>query len=156
MRGIRVKIRLLYLMLLGMFGITSCSSINTTVDNIVEVDEMNMILKINDTFVDATFYDNASVKELKRLAKDTLVISMHMYGGFEQVGSIGHSLPSSDQELTTDYGDIVLYSSNQLVIFYGSNTWNYTKLGHIHLSKEELKTLLSNGDVVVTLSLGEA
>lgn len=117
---------------------------------------MNMILKINDTFVDATFYDNASVKELKRLAKDTLVISMHMYGGFEQVGSIGHSLPSSDQELTTDYGDIVLYSSNQLVIFYGSNTWNYTKLGNIHLSKEELKTLLSNGDVVVTLSLSEA
>ena len=113
-------------------------------------------IKINDTFVDATFYDNASVKELKRLAKDTLVISMHMYGGFEQVGSIGHSLPSSDQELTTDYGDIVLYSSNQLVIFYGSNTWNYTKLGHIHLSKEELKTLLSNGDVVVTLSLSEA
>ena len=117
---------------------------------------MNMILKINDTLVDATFYDNASVKELKKLAKDTLVISVHMYGGFEQVGSIGHRLPSSDQELTTDYGDIVLYSSNQLVIFYGSNTWSYTKLGHIHLSKEELKALLSNGDVVATLSLSEA
>ena len=54
-------------MLLGIFEITSCSSINTTTSNIVEVDEMNMILKINDTLVDATFYDNASVKELKKL-----------------------------------------------------------------------------------------
>ena len=27
------------------------------------------------------------------------------------------------------------------MIFYGSNTWEYTKLGHINLSEEELKKL---------------
>ena len=148
-----MKIRLLYLMLLGMFGITSCSSINTTTNNIVEVDEMNIILKINDTLVDATFYDNASVKELKKLAKDTLVISMHMYGGFEQVGSLGESLPRNDKQTTTKSGDIVLYSGNQIVIFYGSNSWAYTRLGHISDKDEsQMEELLSNGDETVTIS----
>ena len=78
---------------------------------------------------------------------------MSKYGGFEQVGSIGSILPSSDTRITTNPGDIVLYSSNQIVIFYDSNTWAYTKLGHINLSKSELTDLLGDEDVVITLSL---
>jgi intein-encoded DNA endonuclease-like protein len=78
---------------------------------------------------------------------------MSKYGGFEQVGSIGSTLPSSDTRITTSPGDIVLYSSNQVVIFYESNTWSYTKLGHINLSKSELKDLLGDENVVITLDL---
>ena len=66
-----------------------------------------------------------------------------MYGGFEQVGSIGSTLPSADTRITTNPGDIVLYSSNQIVLFYDSNTWSYTKLGHINLSKSELKLFVN-------------
>ena len=90
---------------------------------------------------------------MKNLAKDGLTINMSKYGGFEQVGSIGSTLPSSDTRITTNPGDIVLYSSNQIVIFYDSNTWSYTKLGHINLSKSELTDLLGDEDVVITLSL---
>jgi hypothetical protein len=116
-----------------------------------------IVTTIDGKEVSVTWKDNDSVKALKDLLKDKLLeIKMSKYGGFEQVGSIGKTLPSNDKNITTKPGDIVLYSSNQLVIFYGSNTWSYTKLGHIHLSKEELKALLSNGDVVVTLSLSEA
>lgn len=50
-------------------------------------------------------------------------------------------------------GDIVLYAGNQLVIFYGSNSWAYTKLGKINLQEKELKQLLGNGDVTATLSV---
>ena len=78
---------------------------------------------------------------------------MSMYGGFEQVGSLGKIIPSSDTNINTSPGDIVLYSSNQIAIFYGSNTWPYTKLGHISLSKSELADLLGDEDVTITLTL---
>lgn len=74
-----------------------------------------------------------------------------MYGGFEQVGSIGQSISRDDKQITTEFGDIVLYSGNQIVVFYGSNSWAYTKLGHIGLSEEELTKLLGNGDVVLEI-----
>lgn len=118
-----------------------------------ETTNMELTLKINDIEVDVIWTDNDSVRALKNLAKDGLTINMSKYGGFEQVGSIGSTLPSSDTRITTNPGDIVLYSSNQIVIFYDSNTWSYTKIGHINLSKSELIDLLGDEDVVVTLTL---
>ena len=114
---------------------------------------MKLTLKIDGIEVDVIWFDNDSVRALKNLAKDGLTINMSKYGGFEQVGSIGSTLPSADTRITTNPGDIVLYSSNQIVIFYDSNTWSYTKLGHINLSKSELTDLLGDEDVVITLSL---
>lgn len=118
-----------------------------------ETANMKLTLKIDDTEVDVIWSDNDSVKALKNLAKDGLTINMSKYGGFEQVGSIGSTLPSADTRITTNPGDIVLYSSNQIVLFYDSNTWSYTKLGHINLSKSELTDLLGDEDVVITLNL---
>lgn len=118
-----------------------------------ETANMELTLKINDIEVDVIWTDNDSVRALKNLAKDGLTINMSKYGGYEQVGSIGSTLPSSDTRITTNPGDIVLYSSNQIVIFYDSNTWSYTKLGHINLSKSELVDLLGDEDVVITLTL---
>ncbi len=80
-----------------------------------------------------------------------LTIQMSMYGGFEQVGPIGQSLPENDSRTTTQAGDIVLYAGNQIVVFYGSNSWAYTKLGKIDLNEDKLKDLLGNGDVKIAL-----
>ena len=132
--------------------ITSPSDDNQTTKE-DETANMKLTLKIDGIEVDVIWADNDSVKALKNLAKDGLTINMSKYGGFEQVGSIGSTLPSSDTRITTNPGDIVLYSSNQIVIFYDSNTWSYTKLGHINLSKSELTDLLGDEDVVITLSL---
>ena len=118
-----------------------------------ETTNMELTLKINDIEVDVIWTDNDSVRALKNLAKDGLTINMSKYGGFEQVGSIGSTLPSADTRITTNPGDIVLYSSNQIVLFYDSNTWSYTKLGHINLFKSELSDLLGDEDVVITLIL---
>ena len=98
-----------------------------------------------------TWQDNDSVEALKELAANGLAVRMSMYGGFEQVGPLGANLPRDDKQTTAVYGDVVLYSGNQIVIFYGSNSWSYTRLGHIDLSKAEMTDLLSNGDVTVTL-----
>ena len=101
---------------------------------------VTMKLKIDSIEVPVTWEDNDSVDALKNLSP--LTVEMSMYGGFEQVGSIG-------KQTTTDYGDIVLYSGNQIVIFYGSNSWAYTRLGHIDMSQEELTELLGAKDVTV-------
>lgn len=116
---------------------------------------MSLQMKIGETAVTVDWEDNASVEALKELCReDTLCISMSMYGGFEQVGSIGTSLPRSDVQTRTSSGDIVLYAGNQLVVFYGSNSWAYTRLGHISdQSEEDLTALLGSGDVTITLSM---
>ena len=128
---------------------------NTTTHNKEDDELMNktLSLKIDNTEVDVNWLDNDSVIALKIQAKDGHTIEMHMYGGFEQVGSLGTSITSADTRITTSPGDIVLYSSNQIVIFYDSNTWSYTKLGHINLSKSELTDLLGDGDVTITITL---
>ncbi len=139
-------------------------SSNASVEQIQEwINEMNnqytkkqMILKINNTEVPVTWESNNSVNALAELVSSKeMVINMSMYGGFEQVGSLGADLPRNDKQTTTNYGDIVLYSGNQIVIFYGSNSWSYTRLGHINLSEQEMTDLLSNGNVSINLKISQ-
>ena len=103
----------------------------------------------------ATLVDNDATKALIELfKKGPVTISMSDYGGFEKVGSLPQSFPRNDTQITTTAGDIMLYQGNQLVIFYGSNTWSYTRLGRIEgLSASEIKNALGSGTVAVTLSL---
>ena len=114
-----------------------------------------MIMKIGDTKVNVDWEDNQAVEALRNMAEDgDVTIQMSMYGGFEQVGSIGQSLPRDDKQTTTSSGDVVLYSGNQMVVFYGSNSWSYTRLGHISdKNTEDMTDLLSNGDVTITISI---
>ena len=120
------------------------------------IGEKTMIMKIGDIKVDVDWENNQAVDTLRNMAeKGDVIIQMSMYGGFEQVGSIGQSLPRNDKQTTTSSGDIVLYSGNQMVVFYGSNSWSYTRLGHISDKDEAGMTeLLSNGDVTITISKG--
>ena len=117
--------------------------------------DSTMTMKIGDTKVNVDWEDNQAVEALRNMAEDgDVTIQMSMYGGFEQVGSIGQSLPRDDKQTTTSSGDVVLYSGNQMVVFYGSNSWSYTRLGHISdKNTEDMTDLLSNGDVTITISI---
>ena len=123
-----------------------------TIKEDVEV-EKTMTLLINGQEVSVDWDANESVEALRELcAEQPLVIEMSMYGGFEQVGPIGASLPRNDGQMTTQSGDIVLYSGSQIVIFYGSNSWSYTRLGHIvDQDAAGMAALLGNGDVTVSI-----
>ncbi len=144
-------------------GVIACplaeiAALNGSYDVLIELDESEekavMQMKINDTPVAVAWEDNESVAALQELAQSGLRIEMSMYGGFEQVGSIGRRLPSDDVQTSTSSGDIVLYSGNQLVVFYGSNSWAYTRLGHItDRTPEQMRELLGNGDVSVALAM---
>ncbi len=120
-------------------------------------DSSDMIMKIGETQVQVVWEGNEAVEFLRQAVMEApLLIEMSMYGGFEQVGPIGQTIPNDDEQITTKAGDIVLYSGNQMVVFYGSNSWAYTRLGHISdKSEKELTELLGNGNVTITLESGE-
>ncbi len=121
-------------------------------DDEEEIIEMKMT--IGDTPVKVSWEDNESVRALAKMAEGgPVTIETEPYGGFEQVGSIGATLPSNDTDITTSAGDIMLYTSSQMVIFYGSNSWAYTRLGRItDKSASELKELLDGYGVTVTIT----
>ena len=114
----------------------------------------NLKLFIDDIEVIVEWEDNDSVKEIKELVKSKeLIINAHQYGNFEQVGEIGKNIVSKNEQMTTEPGDIVLYNSSNIVIFFGNNSWSYTKLGRIkEKNLSELKALLDKNNVVIKIS----
>ena len=107
-------------------------------------------LEIGGRTFTATLEDN----EAARVLCDILPLSLDFrdYGGFEKVASLPRRLPSQDRQMRTSAGDIVLYLSNQIVVFYGGNSWSYTKLGHID-DVEGLTEALGRGNVEITFTL---
>ena len=101
--------------------------------------------------------DNVATKALvAALREAAITYEAHDYGGFEKVGGIGRTLPSSDSQMTTQAGDVILYSGDQIVLFYGSNSWSYTRIGKMQYGTlDELKSFLhaGEGNISVTLSL---
>lgn len=115
-----------------------------------------MELSINGQAVTVTWAQNAATAALQALlAGGSLTVTASPYGGFEVVGELGHTLPAADAQTTTAAGDIVLYNSDSIVVFHGSNTWAYTRLGHIEdLDGDALRALFGDGDVELVLSAG--
>lgn len=124
-------------------------------DNQEETEGRIMKITAGNTTFTATLADNSSVTALKELLKDgPLTINMSDYGNMEKVGPIGTSLPRNDEQITTGAGDIILYQGNSLVIYYDTNSWNFTRIGKIEgVTKEELLGAFGAGDVTVTFSL---
>ena len=105
--------------------------------------------------VSATLADNEATRTLVNLlGKSPITVSMEDYGGFEKVGDLPQSFPTSNRQITTVPGDIMLYQGRSMVIFYGSNSWSYTPLGKIDsATAASVRNFLGTGAVEVTLSL---
>lgn len=136
---------------------TGCGPSETTEPSDTKEEEAEKMLKlyIDDQEISVVWEDNETVKALSELASQgTVTINTSVYGGFEQVGPIGQSLPRNDVQTETGPGDIVLYSGNQIVVFFGSNSWSYTRMGHIeNLSAQELTRLLNKSNVNIRISV---
>lgn len=120
-----------------------------------EAETMTIQLHVNGRTFTATLEQNDAARALAQLlAESPLTLQLQNYGGFEKVGPLGESLPASDSQTTTHAGDIVLYQGNQIVLFYGSNSWSYTRLGRVN-DLTGWADALGSGDVTVTFSLAE-
>ena len=126
-----------------------------------EEDETKMTdkiqLTISGTTLPVLIEDNVATRALvAALREGSITYTARDYGGFEKVGALGRSLPTSDTDITTQAGDVILYNGDNIVLFYGSNSWSYTRLGKIqYKTLDELKSFLKagGGNISVTLSL---
>ena len=126
-----------------------------TLISFMATSQTKVLLKVGGNTMTATLTDNEATRELTKLLEHgDITIRMSDYGGFEKVGALPQSLPTSNTQITTIPGDIMLYQGNQMVIFYGSNSWSYTRLGKIdEATASNIKQFLGNSDVTMTLSL---
>lgn len=117
--------------------------------------EKKINITIDDRTMSAVLAENNATKALiEKLTEGPVTITMKNYGGFEKVGALPWSLPTSDSNITTRPGDIMLYTGNNIVIFYGENTWAYTPIGILDTSDaEEIRNFVGNGNKQVTISL---
>lgn len=129
---------------------TACSQNSSTMSN-------KLLITVGNTTLTATLVDNTSTQALCELLADgSITIDMSDYGDFEKVGSLPQSLPRNDERITTEAGDLILYQGRSFVIYYDTNTWSFTRLGKIdNITQQQLKNILGDGDVTVTLSLQE-
>lgn len=131
---------------------TSENGVSNEEEKTLEEEHEIMKLFINDIFVPVDWLDNDSTREIQAdLEQGDIHVELSMYSNNEQVGSLPKKYTNHDEQTTTQNGDIVLYRSSDIVLFYGSNTWSYTRLGKMQLSSQEVIDLLSNGDVSITL-----
>ena len=131
------------------------SNAETVQNETEEKKEVKLNVQIGGTTFYATLEKNSAVDAfVEMMQQEPVVINMSDYSKFEKVGSLGQSLPSSNSQITTQSGDIVLYNGNQIVIFYGSNSWSYTRIGKID-DLSGWAEVLGTGDVTVTFSIGD-
>lgn len=112
-------------------------------------------MKANGVSLQMTLADTEAALALAELlGNGPISVSLRPYGGFEKVGSLPQALPTSDRQVATAPGDVMLYQGNQISIFYDTNTWEYTPLGHIEgATAQSLLDALGEGDVAMELSL---
>ena len=120
----------------------------------MEPNSIRLTIKGGKTFT-ATLADNSSADALvELLSKGDITVEMEDYGNMEKVGPLGTSLPRNDRQTSTGPGDIILYQGKYLVIYYSTNSWNFTRIGKIdNADGPQLRSALGNGNVTVTLSL---
>lgn len=120
-----------------------------------DVTQKQLTLTVNGQPVEVSWQQNTAVEELAAYAEtQEIVVYTSRYGGFEQVGDLPQSFSRQDRQMTTQPGDIVLYAGDQLVVFFGSNSWSYTKLGQIEgLSDQELSDLLGDSEAEIRIGL---
>ena len=146
------------LMMVAALLVISCSSEETQAqEQNSETMSQKMYITIDGKTFPVQLVDNSATQTLVAALQDgDITYEASDYGGFEKVGALGRSLPTSNTQITTQAGDVILYSGNQIVLFYGSNSWSYTRLGRMEYSTQsELEAFLKagQGNVTVTLSL---
>lgn len=125
------------------------------IDDVEEITEMKMNVQIGDAVFTATLEENDATRELVEMMEQGPVnINMDDYAGFEKVGPLGRNLTTNNHQTTTSAGDIVLYMGNQIVMFYGTNSWSYTRIGRID-DLTGWEDALGSGSITAVFTLAE-
>lgn len=155
-----MKLRYCILLMSTMLFVCCSSDNELQAETPQSTSAMTMNITIGNVTHEVTLVNNAATQTLlAKLKEGPVTVKLDTNGNFEIWGSLGFSLPSSNEYINGQPGDVVLYSGSNICIFYGYNSYSYTRLGRINgLSADELKTFLRGGesDISVTLSQSEA
>ena len=155
MKLIEIIISILIGLMSSSCGTPVSSGSETSTSDVTEVSQMEIIIDVNDNKLTAALADSTAAKELaEKLKAEPITVTLNEYGGFEKVGKLPWALTKSDTSIETEPCDIMLYQGDQMTIFYNSNSWSYTSLGHIeNTAQDELKAILGESNATVTLSV---
>jgi hypothetical protein len=112
-----------------------------------------MKIKIGNSTFTATLYDNATVTAFKSLLP--MSVNMVELNGNEKYVDLPGSLPTNASNPgTIQNGDLMLYGSSTLVLFYKtfSTSYSYTKLGRID-DVSGLTAALGSANVNVSIEI---
>ena len=126
---------------------------DTTDNNTPALTQSQMRIRIGSSAFTATLYDNATAKAFVALLP--LTIAMRDLNSNEKYFDFSDGLPANAANPgTIQTGDVMLYGSNTLVLFYKSfsTSYRYTKLGRIE-NPSGLSAALGAGNVTVTFAL---
>lgn len=114
-----------------------------------------MYITVNDFKLKVTLEQNSSVEALIEILKQGDIVYTAYGNSFEIYGDIGHTLPTNNTHITSQPGDVLLWAGSNICIFFGNNSYSYTRIGKIDgYTTELLKTMLgTNGSVQVKISL---
>ncbi|MBR6287634.1 MAG: hypothetical protein IKR18_11785, partial [Bacteroidaceae bacterium] len=116
-----------------------------------------MYITIDGQTHSVTLAETQAAQELATKLQDgPVTIILNSSSDFEIWGALGFSLTTSNQQITAQPGDVILYNGSNICLLYGSNSWSYTRLGKIDgMTEGELRTFLKAGEsnISVTLSL---
>ena len=141
------------MLMLALLILSGCSSDNN--DAMAQTMTQKMNITIDGVTKSVTLVDNAAARALvARLQESPVTVTLNTSGGFEIWGALGFSLPTSNEQITAQPGDVILYNGSNICLFYGSNSWSYTRLGHIDgLTEDELRTFLHAGESNIKVML---
>ena len=124
-------------------------------DKVIVEEIKKIIISVNDRDLIVELEDNTSAEAFyKRLKKESITVNAKDYGNFEKVADLGFDLPRNDQNIESKAGDLMLYQGNKITLYYNTNKFNFTKLGHVtNLDSYELRDLLGKGDAVLKFSI---
>lgn len=141
------------MLVLALLILSGCSSDNN--DAMAQTMTQKMNITIDGVTKSVTLVDNAAARALvARLQESPVTVTLNTSGGFEIWGALGFSLPTSNEQISAQPGDVILYNGSNICLFYGSNSWSYTRLGHIDgLTEDELRTFLHAGESNIKVML---
>jgi len=134
-------------------GLFACSKHPTSIIKPARTDAMKLKVTVGSAIFTATLLDNESVVALK--TKLPMTMNMKELNGNEKYYDLPENLPrNASNPGTIQTGDLMLYGSNTIVLFYKTfpTSYSYTKLGRID-SPSGLAAALESGNVLVKLEL---